>query len=106
MTSEELIRSVDEKLSILVKERESIKEILFGEDGIVDNVKLIKAELVGNPEFKKEGLIAMVQKHNDFYKKMQNMTALSLAILSIGSATGVAVSWIIHKWDKIKIFFS
>ncbi len=106
MTTEELIKSVDEKLSILVSEREDIRGILFGEDGIVDNVKLIKAELIGNPEFKKEGLIAMVQKHNELYNKMQNMTALSLVILSVGSAAGIAVSWIIHRWEKIKIIFS
>ncbi len=106
MTSDEIVASINEKLSILLKEREEIKDILFGDDGMVDNVKLIKAELVGNPEFKKEGLIVMVNRHNDLYKKMQNLTTFSLAMLSIGSAAGIAISWLVAKWDKIKLLLS
>ncbi len=106
MSSDEVMASINEKLSILLREREEMKDILFGDDGMIDSVKLIKAELVGNPEFKKEGLIVMVSRHNDLYKKIQNLTTFSLAMLSIGSAAGVAISWIASHWNKIKSFFS
>ncbi len=105
MSSDELIKSVDEKLSLLIKEREELRDIMFGEGGMIEDVKLIKMELIGNSDFKKEGLISMVYKHHEFYKKMQNMGSFALLIIALGGVAGTVGTFFAHKWDKIKLFF-
>ncbi len=96
--TERLIHSLDEKMDLLTK-------IMFGEngvEGIHDDVKLIKRKLIGDPEFQEEGLIAMVHKHNEFYKKMQNIGWFATAVLGFGSVMGGVVVWFAHRWDIIK----
>ncbi len=78
---------------------------MFGEngvEGIHDDVKLIKRKLIGDPDFHEEGLIAMVQKHNDFYKKMQNIGWFATAVMGLGTVAGGIIMWFAHRWDTIR----
>lgn len=115
--TEKLISSVNEKLQLLT-------DIMFGEDGgggLRSDVKVIKEKLIGNPDFKEEGLISIVRRHEEMYKKMQegkvidtidkhdkvytkmqNIGWFSFTVLSMGAAVGGFITWVAHNWHLLK----
>ncbi len=96
--TERLIHSINEKMDLLNK-------IMFGEDGmqgIHDDVKLIKRKLIGDNDFKEEGIIAKVERLDDFYRKMQNIGWFATVILGLGITAGSIATWFVHRWDTIK----
>ncbi len=100
--TERLIHSINEKMDLLNK-------IMFGEDGmqgIHDDVKLIKRKLIGNEDFHEEGLIAMVERHNEFYEKMKNVGWFATVVMGLGITTGSIAMWLVHRWDVIKQLFT
>jgi hypothetical protein len=108
MSTDELIKSVDTKINLLLLDKDELKKVMFGDSGhggLAGDVHTIKLELIGDPEYKKEGLIAKVQRHDEFYKKMQNLTMFSMTMISIGVGVGTFVTWVVHNAHKIKQWF-
>lgn len=109
MTTDELIRSVDNKLALLLIDKEDLKKAIFGDgfkSGLVDDMHEIKKILAGDPVYKMEGLIEKVNRLDEFHKKMQHTGKLMMAMIAIGSAIGGFITWSVHKADKIKSVFS
>jgi hypothetical protein len=109
MTTDELIRSVDEKLALLLLDKEDMKKAIFGDsgkDGLVGDMHEIKKVLTGDPVYKTEGLIEKVNRLDDFHKKMQHTGKMMMFMIAMGGAIGGFITWSIHKIDKIKAVFS
>jgi hypothetical protein len=110
MTSDELIRSVDLKLTLLLKDNDEVKRIVFGEDGeggLAEDVRDIKRVLMGDPKFsKQEGLYDIVTRHEKAYHKFETMGTLMIGLFSVGIAAGTAITWLLHRADKIKSFLT
>lgn len=109
MGTDELIQSVDRKLELLLMGKDELKKAIFGENGeggLSHDVHEIRSVLVGDPEFKKQGLIEIVQKHDELFNKMKNMTSFGIGMTSIGIAAGTVVTWVFHNAHLIKKFFS
>jgi hypothetical protein len=103
--TEELLISLNKKLDYI----DELKEVMNGDkgnNGLIADVHTIKKELIGDPDFKKEGLIAIVQRHDEFFKKMQNMSTMSIWLMSAGAAVASAFYWIIDNFHHIKKIFS
>lgn len=109
MTTEDLIKSVDRKLDLLAMDRETLKKVMFGENGtggLVDDVHDIKKVLKGEPEYDREGLVAIVKRHDEFYKKLQNLNSFTVAMIGLGAGVGGFLTWIVTNGSDIlkKIF--
>lgn len=108
MTTEDLIKSVDLKLSLLLKDKEELRKIILGNEGkggLVEDLHEIRMVLQGDPKYKREGLVEIVQRHDELFKKMQNMSSFAIAMISLGAGAASFGAFIIHRWDKIKEIF-
>lgn len=102
-TAEELIAKVNSNIELLIKDQRELRKIMFGEgkgDGMIGDVHTIKNVLVGD-KYQGEGLIAKVERLEEFQKKIQNMSTFTLSMIGIGAGVGTFITWVAHRWDKI-----
>lgn len=106
--TEELIRSVDQKLALLLMEKDDLKRAVLGDSktpGLADDVSDIKKLLAGDPMFQTEGLVAKVNRMDEFHKKFKYMGTILTTMVFVGGAIGSFLTWAVHKFDKIKEIF-
>jgi p-aminobenzoyl-glutamate transporter AbgT len=75
----------------------------------IDNLKKsmarIEEALLGNEEYKREGVISIVKRHDELFIKMSHMGRFTVALLGVGIASGSALTWFFHHIHEIADFF-
>jgi hypothetical protein len=69
------------------------------------SVTRIEEALLGNEEYQREGLIAIVKRHDELFVKMSHLGRFTLSMLGIGAAIGTAMTWLVHHAKDILNLF-
>jgi hypothetical protein len=65
----------------------------------------IEEALLGNEEYKREGLISIVKRHDELFVRMSHLGRFTVGMLGIGVAAGSAMTWFFHHVEGIANFF-
>jgi p-aminobenzoyl-glutamate transporter AbgT len=74
-------------------------------DDLKKSLSRIEEALLGNEEYKREGLISIVKRHDELFIKMSHMGRFTVALLGVGVAAGSALTWFFHHIHEIAEFF-